>query len=84
MNEQEWKDIGNQAQKVREELFNLHRMTTGKMPVAIIKHITKSIADLDQFKNMAEARMMNTGASTEINIFYGRKVEKVDEGDRNG
>ena len=75
MNEQDWKAIGNQAKKVREELLNLHRMTTGKMPVAIVNQIHKAMNNVDKFKSVAEDRMFKTGGPESINIFYGTNDE---------
>lgn len=75
-NNPNWLDIGDQSKKVREELFNLHRLTTGNMPVAIVRHITKAIADLDSFRSFAEERMMKVGASDDTGVFYGPNRKK--------
>jgi hypothetical protein len=68
---QDWETIGSQAKQVRNELFKLLNQTSGKVPNSLTKQIVKSINQLDTFRNLAEDRMMNTGVSTDIHIFYG-------------
>lgn len=73
MNESEWIEIGNQAKKTREELFKLMEMTSGKMPIVIVDQIIKSTKKLDEFRSLAEDRMLNQGDSEDLNIFYGKE-----------
>ncbi|PCH29345.1 hypothetical protein [Campylobacter sp. 1] len=68
---EEWKDIAAQSKKARNELFQLINQTSGKVPTALNNQIIKAIKQLDTFRCQAEDRMMNTGASTDLHIFYG-------------
>ena len=73
---EEWKEIGTQAKIVREELFELARLSRGKMPLAITKYIQTSINALDRFRCDAENRMLATHPPLEdrsdLRVFYGR------------
>jgi hypothetical protein len=67
---QDWETIGSQSKHVRKELFKLLNQTTDKLPVSLTKQIVATISQLDSFRNLAEERMMSTGASDDIHIFY--------------
>jgi hypothetical protein len=68
---EEWQQIGTQAKKVREELFVLQRLSSGHMPSEIVGHITRAISSIDKYKSKAEDRMMQSGVSKDIKVFYG-------------
>lgn len=68
---QEWESIGAQAKQTRDELFKLLNQTSGKLPVALNNHLINSIKQLDKFRSQAENRMLQTGASTDLGLFYG-------------
>lgn len=80
MNDQKWRETGRQSKKVREELFKLKRMVSGKIPVSIVKHVVNAIDDVDRFRNIAEERMLNSGGPSDLSIFYGQEKEKEKDG----
>lgn len=67
----EWKQIGTQAKKIREELFTLHNLSSGHMPNEVVSHITRAINSLDKYRCKAEDRMLSKGITEDLNIFYG-------------
>ena len=67
---EQWKEIGDQTKKIREELFNLANISAGKMPVSITDYIVEAIDKLDSFRCKAEDRMMETGVSKDLKVFY--------------
>lgn len=69
----EWEAIGAQSKRVQEELSKLFNLTTGKMPIPIVAQLTKSMKQLAEFKCKAEDRMLKTGVSDSLNIFYGKE-----------
>jgi hypothetical protein len=72
---EEWQEIGRQAKQARKELFKLISVAGGKVPKSILKDITKSINDLDNFRSKAEDRMLATRVSDDLNIFFGGDLE---------
>jgi hypothetical protein len=68
---EDWKEIAAQSKMVRKELFRLMNQTSDKLPIPLTKQIVKTISQLDNFRNLAEERMMSTGVSDDIHIFYG-------------
>jgi len=79
-NENEWIKIGNQTKEARKELFKLLDVSSGKMPKTIVRHISKSIEYLDKYRTNAEARMFETNASDNLDIFYGQeKIPIIDD-----
>ena len=67
----EWEAIGEQAKKTRNELFELINQTSGKLPISLTNQIIKSIEHLDLFRCKAEDRMLQSGISDDLRIFYG-------------
>ncbi|MCK2000078.1 hypothetical protein MZM54_01600 [[Brevibacterium] frigoritolerans] len=79
---EEWQEIGRQAKQARKELFKLlDCVAGGKVPKSISKDIYKAIDDLDKFKSKAEDRMIGTGVSDDLTIFYGEREEEYIESD---
>jgi hypothetical protein len=67
---EEWESIGEQSKKVRNEMMLLLNQTKG-LPKSVTDTLRKSVQILDRFRSQAEDRMMNTGASDDVHIFYG-------------
>ncbi|GEM_PF-6625378 len=67
---EQWKAIGDQAYKVREELFLLMELSSGKMPIYMTGYIKKTISDLDKFRSVAEQRMIEVGERPKDYSFY--------------
>jgi hypothetical protein len=71
LNEEDWKKLGMQARAVETELFMLHVLSSGYMPVGIVKHIHNAIKQISKYKCEAEDRMLQSGVSDDLTIFYG-------------
>lgn len=85
MTEKEWIEIGNQAERVRKQLFRLTGISYGKMPQLTVAPLKGTLNHLDKFKLQAEGRMFQMGDSQKENIFFGNKTEinvEVEEGTR--
>lgn len=67
----EWKEIGNQSKVVQEELIKLMNLSSGKMPTVLVNHVIKSIEQLANFKFKAEDRMLKSGVTKDLTIFFG-------------
>lgn len=67
----EWKAIGDQANKCRDELHILLLACNGKMPKSTTEGIRKSLKYLNRFRSEAENRMMKTSDNKNLNVFYG-------------
>jgi hypothetical protein len=70
LNADEWKQIGDQTKEVREELRTLLQMSSGHLPNKIVKHIVKTIDNLDSFRSEAEERMFEEGTLKDTKVFY--------------
>jgi len=71
---EDWQRIGDQAKFAREELSYLHKLSAGHMPKEITRYILSAIAQLDHYRSKAEDRMLQSGTSDDLRIFYGEKV----------
>lgn len=70
---EDWQAIAAQSKKARKELLYLLNQSSSKVPNHINDALVVSLKCLDRFRSNSEKRMMNTGVSDDINIFYGNK-----------
>ena len=68
---EEWKMIGDQAKKCRDELHKLLIMCNSKLPIKTTNSIRYSLKYLNRFRNEAENRMFQTSDNKKLNVFYG-------------
>lgn len=70
LNDEQWRELGDQVKKTRKELFKLSRMASGCIPKVTHRLIIQAIKYLDRFKMKAEARMFEQNCGDEY-VFYG-------------
>lgn len=73
----EWKKVGNQAKKAREELLVLMNVSKG-LPIKTVSRIEKSLKYLDDFRCEADARMAKKEKEADYSssVFYGDRTIK--------
>jgi hypothetical protein len=74
---EDWQEIGTQTKQAREELFKLFRLSAGHMPKDTMNLLNKAIDSLDKYRNKAENRMIQTGATNDLTIFYGEQDNTI-------
>ena len=76
---EEWKEIGNQSKRCRDELHKLLLMCNDKMPIRTADGVRSAIKHLNRFRCIAEDRMLATHPpmkdKSDLRVFYGELEE---------